>query len=156
MYADIRRYTPIRADIRRPDMCGSVRVGLIGADRCRSVRVGLIGADRCGSARSKFQTLIAPAMEIWESLKKWKIEKWKNGKFWNRVVPYGTIWYHMVPWWYHMVPYGAIWYHMVPYGTLWCHMVPYDTIWYQMVPYGTIWYRRSDGRTVEIPEAPQV
>ena len=31
----------------------------------------------------------------------------------EKLVPYGTIWFHMVPKWYHMVPYGTI---MVPYG----------------------------------------
>ena len=67
------------------------------------------------------------------------------------MVPYGTIWYHIVP-------YGTIKYLMVPSGTLWYHKVPYGTIWYHMAPHGTIWYHmshvicrtvgRSDGRTV--------
>ena len=31
-----------------------------------------------------------------------------------------------------MVPYGTVWYRMVPYG---CHMVPYGTLWYLTVPF---------------------
>ena len=50
-------------------------------------------------------------METMENskMRKWKLEKLKNGTVRYHKVPYGTIWYHMVP-------YGTIRYHMVPYG----------------------------------------
>ena len=81
-------------------------------------------------------------------LEKWRIGHFrKNEKMENRMVPYGTWWYHMdlmVPCygtlWYHTVPYGN---HMVPYGTIWYLMVPYGTIWYHMVPYGTIVFKKN-------------
>ena len=44
------------------------------------------------------------------------------------MVPYGTLWYLMVPYGTFMVPYGIF---MVPYGTF---MVPYGTLWYHKVP----------------------
>merc|ERR1712115_266595 len=69
--------------------------------------------------------------EFLDQLEKWKILV--------RMVPNGTIWYHIVP-------YGTIWYHMVPYGTIWYHMVP---LWYH---YGTImvplWYHYG---TIMVP-----
>ena len=97
-----------------------------------------------------------------------------NLRFRYKMVLYGTICYHMLPYatstiWYHMVPYGTIWYHMVPYGAIWYNMVPYVTIWvlklsfpivdhfpqvvpygtiYPMVPYGTIWYHMVPYSTI--------
>ena len=44
-------------------------------------------------------------LEFWN---KWKIETWENGIFW-------TVWYHNGT---IMVPYGTIWYLMVPCGTI--------------------------------------
>ena len=85
------------------------------------------------------------------------------------MVPYGTLWYHRVPYvlygtrWYHRVHYGTIRYPMVPYSAIWYlitvgyHMVPYGTIWYpvlhgttgfDMVPTGTIWYHRVPYGTI--------
>ena len=72
-------------------------------------------------------------MEKFGILEIWKIEKWENGKFWNRMVPYGTMRYHKVPYGTIMVPYGTIGYHMVPYGTIRYHR-PYGTVGYLMVP----------------------
>ena len=59
-------------------------------------------------------------MENWKNgtSKKWgkmKIGNFgTNDKMENRMVPYGTTWYRMVPYDTIMVPYGTIWYHKVP------------------------------------------